>query len=52
MSLFSSHLLSWASGLAAPWVASSQVFSLFSSSDCIHAIWGSCAKLSGLPQQV
>lgn len=52
MNLFSSHLLSWASCLAAPWVTNSQVFSPFSSSNCICAIWGSCAKLSSLLQQV
>jgi len=44
MSPFSSHLLSWASGLVALWVASSWTFYLFSISDCIHAIWESCAK--------
>lgn len=37
---------SWASGLVSPWVASSQVFSLSSSSSRIHGRWGSCAELS------
>lgn len=49
MSPFSSHLLSWASGLAAPLVASSQVFSLFSSSAYLpsgEAVLSSVASIS------
>lgn len=34
------------------WVASSQVFSLSSSSNYIHGRWGSCAKLCSFHQQV